>query len=101
MPHEAIGAEYHGVVYLRAAEWAGEDGVERDALLVHELTHVASAALVLGGPLSLIEGVARYEEQRYVANAGAALAVPATSPPRTSAATRRCSGGGGRSATGW
>jgi hypothetical protein len=65
MPHEAIGAEYHGVVYLRAAEWAGEVEVQRDALLVHELTHVASAGLVLGGPLSLIEGVARYEEQRY------------------------------------
>ena len=66
MPHEAIGAEYQGVVYLRAARWAGEEEVQRDALLVHELTHVASAKLVLGGPLSLIEGVARYEEQRYV-----------------------------------
>ena len=70
MPHEAIGAEYHGVVYLRAGAWADEMEVERDALLVHELTHVASAGLVLGGPLSLIEGVARYEEQRYVENAG-------------------------------
>jgi len=66
MPHEAVGAEYHGVVYLRAAEWAGQEDVQRDGLLVHELTHVASAGLVLGGPLSLIEGVARYEEQRYV-----------------------------------
>ncbi len=70
MPQEAVGAEYHGVVYLRAGEWAGEDGVQRDALLVHELTHVASAGLVVGGPLSLIEGVARYEEQRYVEAAG-------------------------------
>jgi hypothetical protein len=70
MPQEAIGAEYDGVVYLRASEWAGEDEVERDALLVHELTHVASGALVSGGPLSLIEGVARYEEQRYVASRG-------------------------------
>jgi hypothetical protein len=70
MPQEAIGAEYDGVVYLRAGEWAGEDEVERDALLVHELTHVASAGIVAGGPLSLIEGVARYEEQRYVASRG-------------------------------
>jgi hypothetical protein len=70
MPQEAIGAEYDGIVYLRAGEWAGEDEVERDALLVHELTHVASAALVAGGPLSLVEGVARYEEQRYVASRG-------------------------------
>jgi hypothetical protein len=66
MPHEAVGAEYQGVAYLRAAQWAGEVEVQRDALLVHELTHVASAGLVRGGPLSLIEGVARYEEQRYV-----------------------------------
>ncbi len=70
MPHEAIGAEYDGVVYLRAGPWEGEDEVERDALLVHELTHVASAGLVAGGPLSLVEGVARYEEQRYVASRG-------------------------------
>jgi hypothetical protein len=70
MPQEAIGAEYDGIVYLRAGRWAGEDEVERDALLVHELTHVASAALVSGGPLSLVEGVARYEEQRYVASRG-------------------------------
>jgi hypothetical protein len=70
MPQEAIGAEYDGIVYLRAGEWAGEDVVERDALLVHELAHVASAGLVSGGPLSLVEGVARYEEQRYVASRG-------------------------------
>jgi hypothetical protein len=70
MPQEAIGAEYQGVVYLRAGDWAGEDEVERDALLVHELTHVASAGIVVGGPLSLIEGVARYEEQRYVESQG-------------------------------
>jgi hypothetical protein len=70
MPQEAIGAEYDGIVYLRAGAWAGEDVVERDALLVHELTHVASAGLVSGGPLSLVEGVARYEEQRYVASRG-------------------------------
>jgi hypothetical protein len=70
MPQEAVGAEYDGVVYLRAAKWAGQDEVERDALLVHELTHVASAGIVAGGPLSLIEGVARYEEQRYVASRG-------------------------------
>jgi hypothetical protein len=70
MPQEAVGAEYGGVVYLRAGDWAGEDEVERDALLVHELTHVASSGIVAGGPLSLIEGVARYEEQRYVASRG-------------------------------
>lgn len=71
MPHEAVGAEYRGVVYLDVREWSREDAVSRDALLVHELTHVASAALVAGGPLSLVEGVARYEEQRFAVAAGA------------------------------
>jgi hypothetical protein len=70
MPQEAVGAEYQGVVYLRASQWAGQEEHQRDALLVHELTHVASAGLVAGGPLSLIEGVARYEEQRYYQDQG-------------------------------
>jgi hypothetical protein len=70
MPHEAVGAEYRGLVYLALPQWSREDAVSRDALLVHELTHVASAALVAGCPLSLVEGVARYEEQRYAAAAG-------------------------------
>jgi hypothetical protein len=71
MPHEAVGAEYNGLVYLDVPAWTRESAIARDALLVHELTHVASAALVAGGPLSLIEGVARYEEQRYALAAGA------------------------------
>jgi hypothetical protein len=71
MPHEAVGAEYAGLVYLEAPEWARVDAAARDALLVHELTHISSAALVRDGPLSLIEGVARYEEQRYALAAGA------------------------------
>jgi hypothetical protein len=71
MPHEAVGAEYHGLVYLKTSTWAETPAVERDSVLVHELTHVASAPLVAGCPLSLVEGVARYEEQRYSLAAGA------------------------------
>jgi hypothetical protein len=71
MPHEAVGAEYQGLVYVDVPAWTRIDSTGRDALLVHELTHVASRSLVHGGPLSLIEGVARYEEQRYAVAAGA------------------------------
>ncbi len=71
MPHEAIGAEYQGLVYLKMPAWLQTPQVERDAVVVHELTHVASAAMVAGCPLSLIEGVARYEEQQYTIAAGA------------------------------
>jgi hypothetical protein len=72
MPHEAVGAEYQGLVYLKTSAWAQTPAVQRDSVLVHELTHVATAPLVAGGPLSLVEGVARYEEQRYAMAAGAA-----------------------------
>jgi hypothetical protein len=71
MPHEAVGAEYAGQIYLDVRGWSRQAVVARDALLVHELTHVASAALVARCPLSLVEGVARYEEQRYAVAAGA------------------------------
>jgi hypothetical protein len=71
MPHEAVGAEYAGQIYLDVPGWSRQAVVERDALLVHELTHVASAALVAHCPLSFVEGVARYEEQRYAVAAGA------------------------------
>jgi hypothetical protein len=70
MPHEAVGAEYQGLVYLQTSAWARTPAVQRDSVLVHELTHVASAPLVAGGPLSMVEGVARYEEQRYTQAAG-------------------------------
>jgi hypothetical protein len=71
MPHEAIGAEYQGLVYLKMSAWSQTPEVQRDAVVVHELTHVASAAMVAGCPLSLVEGVARYEEQQYTIAAGA------------------------------
>jgi hypothetical protein len=72
MPRDATGAEYQGLVYVDVPAWERLQPVARDALVVHELTHVASARLVAGGPLSLIEGVARYEEQQYAAAQGAA-----------------------------
>ena len=71
MPHEAIGAEYQGLVYLRMSAWSQTPAVQRDAVVVHELTHAASAAMVAGCPLSLVEGVARYEEQQYSIATGA------------------------------
>ncbi|MEP6640918.1 MAG: hypothetical protein ABJB93_03310 [Gaiellales bacterium] len=72
MSHEAVGAEYQGLVYLKTSAWAEAPVALRDSVLVHELTHVASAPLVAGGPLSLVEGVARYEEQQSVLAARAA-----------------------------
>jgi hypothetical protein len=72
MPREAIGAEYLGLVFVDVPAWERLGTLARDALVVHELTHVASARLTAGVPLSLIEGLARYEEQQYVAARGGA-----------------------------
>ncbi|HEY7259608.1 MAG TPA: hypothetical protein VH459_11085 [Gaiellales bacterium] len=70
-PHEAVGAEYRGLVFLDEPSWSRADEVGGQGVVVHELTHVASARLVRGTPLSLIEGLATYEEQEYDRRAGA------------------------------
>jgi hypothetical protein len=70
-PHEAVGAEYRGLVFLDDRSWDQADEVGAQGVVVHELTHVASAGFVRGTPLSLIEGLATYEEQEYDRHAGA------------------------------
>jgi hypothetical protein len=69
-PHEAVGAEYRGMVFIDVPAWHQADEVGARGVVVHELTHVASAGLVRGVPLSFIEGVARYEEDEYDRRAG-------------------------------
>ena len=70
-PHEAVGAEYRGLVFLDDRSWDQADEIGAQGVVVHELTHVASARFVRGTPLSLIEGLATYEEQGYDRRAGA------------------------------
>lgn len=70
-PHEAVGAEYRGLVFLNDRAWSSADEVGGRGVVVHELTHVASAGFVRGTPLSLVEGLATYEEQEYDRRAGA------------------------------
>jgi hypothetical protein len=64
-PHEAVGAEYRGLVFLDEGSWSDADEVGARGVVVHELTHAASAGLVRGTPLSFVEGLATYEEQEY------------------------------------
>ena len=70
-PHEAVGAEYRGLVFLDEPSWSRADEVGGQGVVVHELTHMASARFVRGAPLSLVEGLATYEEQEYDRRAGA------------------------------
>jgi hypothetical protein len=80
-PHEAVGAEYRGLVFIDVPAWRQADDVGARGVIVHELAHVASAGLVRGVPLSLMEGLARYEEDEYDRRAGA----PRTDAPLAAA----------------
>jgi hypothetical protein len=70
-PHEVVGAEYRGLVFLDVPIWSRADEIGARGVVVHELTHLTSAGLVRGTPLSLVEGLARYEEDEYDRRMGA------------------------------
>ena len=59
---EAVGEENSGLVYINHPEWLRWHGPGERGVVVHELTHVASRAMLVGAPESLVEGLARYEE---------------------------------------
>jgi hypothetical protein len=69
-PHEALGVEHRGFVYVDESAWRSESEPFQRALIVHELTHVATAHIVGGAPESLVEGIARYEEDTYLRTFG-------------------------------
>lgn len=71
VPRYDAGIEYDGIVALLESQWCC-GRVQREGIVVHELTHAASANLV-GGPRSMVEGVARYEEENWDAAHGAPL----------------------------
>jgi hypothetical protein len=70
-PHEVVGAEYRGLIFLDFPVWQRADEIGAQGVVVHELTHLTSAGLVRGTPLSLVEGLARYEEDEYDRRMGA------------------------------
>jgi hypothetical protein len=55
-----------GVAYIAWPVWGPGNVLERDGTIAHELTHVASDGLLGRSPHSLIEGLAMYEEDRYL-----------------------------------
>jgi hypothetical protein len=70
-PHEVVGAEYRGLIFLDVPIWSRADEIGARGVVVHELTHLTSFGLVRGTPLSLVEGLARYEEDQYDRRMGA------------------------------
>ena len=73
VPQYDAGIEYDGIVALLEPQWCC-GRVHREGIVVHELTHAAASNLV-GGPRSMVEGVARYEEENWDAAHGAPLSL--------------------------
>jgi hypothetical protein len=61
-PWEA-GMEIQGLVLMIGPEWCC--GGYRQGIVVHELAHAATRRMVIGTPVSMVEGVARYEEENW------------------------------------
>lgn len=60
------GWQYKNFAYIDYPEWLTYDPIVQSSTIAHELTHVATQSLLAGTPHSLIEGVAMYEENRYI-----------------------------------
>jgi hypothetical protein len=58
------GSELGGLILLMQPDWCCGQTFKQ-GIVVHELTHAATRRLDPGTPISLIEGLARYEEQRW------------------------------------
>jgi hypothetical protein len=58
------------VAYIDYPIWLGYPPVDQDSTIAHELTHVATEGKLEGAPHSLLEGVAMYEEERYLHTLG-------------------------------
>jgi hypothetical protein len=57
------GIELGGLVVLIERAWCCGT-VQREGIVAHELTHAAARRLVTG-PISMVEGIARYEEENW------------------------------------
>jgi hypothetical protein len=63
------GAESNGLVVLIEQAWCC-DTTAKSGIVVHELTHAATDVMLRIAPRSLVEGVARYQEQQWDAAHG-------------------------------
>ena len=64
------GFVIHGVAYIEWPAWESGNVLEQDGTIAHELTHVASMAYLGRAPHSLLEGLAMFEEDRYLHTLG-------------------------------
>jgi hypothetical protein len=72
------GFVINGVAYIEWRSWEGGDVLDQDGTIAHELTHVASEGFLGRAPHSLLEGLAMYEEDRFLRRLGFGVYLPLT-----------------------
>ncbi len=64
------GFQYSSFAYIDLPAWRALPDIEQESMVAHELTHVVTRPMLAGAPHSLIEGIAMYEEDRYLSTSG-------------------------------
>jgi hypothetical protein len=64
------GWQVGNFAYIDWQVWLNDDVATKDSVVAHELTHVATHQMLAEAPHSLLEGVAMYEEERYLNSLG-------------------------------
>ena len=60
------GFQYSSFAYIDLPAWRALPSVEQASMVDHELTHVVTRPMLADSPHSLLEGIATYEEDRYL-----------------------------------
>lgn len=60
------GFQYSSFAYIDLPAWRELPSVEQASMVDHELTHVVTRPMLADSPHSLLEGIATYEEDRYL-----------------------------------
>jgi hypothetical protein len=62
------GFQYSSFSYIDLPKWRDMSSVAQGSMVAHELTHVVTRPMLAGAPHSLLEGIAMYEENSYLAH---------------------------------
>lgn len=60
------GFQYSSFAYIDLPAWRALPSIQQASMADHELTHVVTRPMLAGSPHSLLEGIATYEEDRYL-----------------------------------
>ena len=69
------GFQYSSFAYVDLPAWRALPEVAQDSMIAHELTHVVTRPMLDLAPHSLLEGIAMYEESRYLEEHGSGFSL--------------------------